>query len=258
MAWQQQKDKPLFPDLLWSKPENKRSAGKLLIIGGQSGQFNYVAKAYESALKAGAGYIRVLLPDSLQKITEHLPDIEYAPSNDSGSFSKKSLGMFYEASEWADHIMLAGDFGENSQTVTILDGYLLRCAQPATISNAALPGITLPIVQLAKRPITLLLDEPLLLKLPLQFNISKAITSSMNIMEFADILQQLSRQSKAKYVVLRQNKIWVAAGGEVTSTDMKGPADLQELSAFCATWLMQQPAKPLPALTAACYEALNT
>lgn len=258
MAWQQQKDKPLFPDLLWSKPENKRSAGKLLLIGGQSGQFNYVAKAYESALKAGAGHIRVLMPDSLQKVTEHLPDIEYAPSNSSGSFSKKSLGMFYEVSEWADHVMLVGDFGENSQTVTILDGYLLRCPQLTTISNAALASIALPISQLAKRPITLALDEPLLAKLPLQFEISKAITSSMNIMEFADILQQMSQKSKANYIVLRQGKIWVATGGGVTSTDIRGAADLQELSAFCATWIMQQPAKPLQALTTACYEALNT
>jgi hypothetical protein len=256
-SWKQQKEKPLFPDLLWSRPENKRTAGKLLIIGGQSGQFKNTAEAYEASLKAGAGYIKVLLPDSLQKLTQHLPDIEYAPSNPSGSFAKQSLGIFNEMSEWADHVLLAGDFGTNNETVTILDGYLLRCPQAATINNEALSSITLPMGQLKKRPITLILDESHLPKLPLKFDIPKAITSSTNVMEFSDILAQISKDSKANYVVSRQNKVWVSTSGEVTSTDYKNSAG-SKLSAYCATWLMQQPAKPLEALTTACYEAAKT
>lgn len=257
MSWQQQKEEPLYPDLLWSRPENKRTAGKLLIIGGQSGQFTAAADAYEAATKAGTGYIKVLLPDSLQKLTEHLPDIEYGPSNESGSFSKQSLGLFNEMSEWADHVLLAGDFGTNSQTVTILDGYLLRCPASVTISSHALSSIGLPISQLSKRPITLVLEEGDLPKLPLEFDIPKAITSSMNVMEFADILAQISKDSRANYVAARQGKIWVSVAGDVTSTDYKNP-EVSKLSAFCAVWLMQQPAKPLQALTTACYEALKT
>lgn len=256
-AWQQQKEEPLFPDLLWSRPENKRTAGKLLIIGGQSGQFAAAADAYEAATKASAGYVKVVLPDSLQKLTEHLPDIEYGPSNESGSFSKQSLGLFNEMSEWADHVLLAGDFGTNSQTVTILDGYLLRCPQNATLSSKALPSITLPMDQLKKRPLTLLIEESQLPKFPLGFDIPKAITSSMNVMEFADILGQISKDSRANYVVIRQDKVWISASGSVTSTDYKNP-EASKLSAFCAVWLMQQPSKPLEALTTACYEAAKT
>lgn len=255
MNWMRQKEEPLFPDLLWSKPENKRTAGKLLIIGGQSGQFTLVAEAYEAAQKAGAGYIKVLLPDSLQKLTENLSDIEYAPSNSSGSFSKTSLGMFNELSDWADHVLLAGDLGTNSQTVTILDGYLLRCAKTATINNATLASTTLPSVQLGKRPLTIILSDEMLPKLPLEFGITKAITSTMNVMEFAEIFAKISSRSKANYIVIRQNKVWVSAKGKVISTDCAHPPSPTTLSAFCAVWLMQQPTKPLEALATACYEA---
>lgn len=60
-------DKPLFPDLLWSRPENASFAGKLLIVGGNLYGFNNPAKAYEESKKAGIGVARVLLPDALQK-----------------------------------------------------------------------------------------------------------------------------------------------------------------------------------------------
>lgn len=53
--WQVQSDKLLFPEIEWSKPEQKAFAGKLLIIGGGAGQFRSLALAYENALRAGAG-----------------------------------------------------------------------------------------------------------------------------------------------------------------------------------------------------------
>jgi len=46
-------EKPLFPDMLWSKPENKSHAGKLLIIGGNLHGFAAAAEAYNQATKAG-------------------------------------------------------------------------------------------------------------------------------------------------------------------------------------------------------------
>jgi len=60
-------DKAAFADLLWSQPQNKRSAGKLLIVGGNLHSFTAVSQSYASATKAGAGSVRVLLPDALQK-----------------------------------------------------------------------------------------------------------------------------------------------------------------------------------------------
>src|ERR1700749_1211633 len=109
-------DKPLYPELLWSRPENKRFAGKLLIIGGSLHGFTAPAQAYAEALKAGIGSARVLLPDALQKtIGTVLEAGEFAPSTPSGSFSKQALAEALELSQWADGVLLAGDFDRNSE-----------------------------------------------------------------------------------------------------------------------------------------------
>lgn len=66
--WQQQtKDTPLFPDIEWSKPEQKSLAGKLLIIGGNKLGFAAVAAAYATAQTTGIGECKVALPDVLKK-----------------------------------------------------------------------------------------------------------------------------------------------------------------------------------------------
>jgi NAD(P)H-hydrate repair Nnr-like enzyme with NAD(P)H-hydrate dehydratase domain len=59
--------KPLFPDLMWSKPETKSQAGKLLILGGNVHGFSAAAESFNEATKAGIGTARVLMPDILQK-----------------------------------------------------------------------------------------------------------------------------------------------------------------------------------------------
>lgn len=84
--WQiQTREKPLFPDVLWSKPEARNSAGKLTIIGGNSRGFSSVAASFETARKVGAGEIKIVLPDVLKKkISEN-----FAKKND--EFSRNSL-----------------------------------------------------------------------------------------------------------------------------------------------------------------------
>ena len=65
--WKKQTpDKPLFPDLLWSRPRNRAHAGKLLIVGGNAHGFAAAAEAYAEASKAGVGAAGVIIPDSLQ------------------------------------------------------------------------------------------------------------------------------------------------------------------------------------------------
>lgn len=57
---------PLFPDLIWSRPESKQAAGKLLIIGGNAHGFSAPAEAYVIAGKSGIGSTRVVMPNALK------------------------------------------------------------------------------------------------------------------------------------------------------------------------------------------------
>src|SRR3990167_5419572 len=128
----QAKDKPLFEDLLWSRPENKRLAGKLLIVGGNLHGFAAPGTAYGASLKAGIGTCRIIMPDSLKKIViphfSHFHgstlQMEFAPSTISGSFSKEALAQILDSAQWADGVLLAGDFGRNSETAILLEKLL--------------------------------------------------------------------------------------------------------------------------------------
>ncbi len=91
--WHTQSSKLLFPEIEWSKPEQRAHAGKLLIIGGGAGSFHGLVNAHKTALQTGVGEVRVLLPDSLKKdikIDSH--ELIFAKSNQSGGFFESSMG----------------------------------------------------------------------------------------------------------------------------------------------------------------------
>src|SRR5580704_1951753 len=131
-------DKPLFPELLWSRPEHKAQAGKLLIIGGNLHGFAAPAEAFAIAEKTGIGTTRVLLPDALHKtIGKVFMAGEFAPSTPSGSFAKKSLAEFLEMANWADAVLIAGELGRNSETAIVLEQFVEKYSGQLTIAKDA-------------------------------------------------------------------------------------------------------------------------
>lgn len=254
-AWRKQdSDKPLFPDLIWSRPENKKYAGKLLIIGGQAGEFSDVAKAFESANKAGAGSTRIILPESLRKIAQTIPEVEFVPANKSGSFARTALAQWFDVSDWADHVLLAGDFGKNSETTTIIDGYLLRGSRPVTLNLSSLASTGINLDQLINLSVTLVIDRTVLQKLGMALGLSVPVKSTTPNERLAEIIHHISQGKRANLVIEDNGLVWTASGGEVVATQAKH-ADNTNLSATCSVWLMQNPSKPLEALATACWEA---
>ncbi len=77
--WQKQsEDTPLFPHILWSRPESKAGAGRLAIIGGNSFAIGAPGLAYNQADQSGAGVIHVVMPQSVKKnVSVLLPDAEF-------------------------------------------------------------------------------------------------------------------------------------------------------------------------------------
>lgn len=251
----QSKDEPLFPALLWSRPENKRYAGKLLIIGGQAADFINVSSAYRFAIEAGAGSVKVLMPDSLTKIAGHIEGAEFAPSNKSGGFAKTALAQFFDLSEWADHVLLAGDFGKNSETTVILDGFLLKGPKPVTISQNALDSIGISLAQLVRMPLSLVTDRSVLQKIGKAIGTHVPITSLTTYESMGEIIQNISSNSKASFSIIDEEHIWTAVNGEIVSTRTK-PVDMNALAAYCAVWQMQNPSKPLEALATAVQQSI--
>lgn len=249
--WRQQQDKPLYPDLLWSKPVAKRGAGKLLIIGGNSYGFSLVAQAYSGSERAGAGHIRALVPDSLTKITRGLPFIEYAPSNHSGGFAKSALRTLLELAEWSDGVLIAGDLGKNSETSLLLESFLNKCQAVSIISTEALGSLNMPAGDLlgsSKRVVIWTRSD--LQKAVTSLKLPKSVTSETGKAQIADILYDISTNHPANLVINDNNIVWVAHNAKVVSTD-----STQSFAASrFAVWAIQNPEKKEEALTCAAWE----
>src|SRR5579885_1467937 len=165
--WQRQTTKPLFEDLLWSRPENRLHAGKLLIVGGHVHSFSAVAEAYQAAEQAGAGTIHVILPDALQKIVGPLlENVTYAASTPSGSLAQAALNELLHESDWADGVLIAGDLGRNSETAILLERYIIKSRALLVLTKDAIDYFTASPASLTERGnVTLVLSIAQLQKL---------------------------------------------------------------------------------------------
>lgn len=255
MNLKKQGKEPLFPDLLWSRPENKRQAGKLLIIGGHANEFQNISACYSFAREAGAGHIRFLMPESLSKLAGHIEGAEFAPTNRSGGFAKNALAQFFDLSEWADHVLLAGDLGKNSETTVILDGFLLKGPKPVTLAQDSLQSIGIDFSRLINMSPTLIIDRGIFQKIGSAAGTHVPITTLTTYENMGNIIQDISKGAKAKLVIMDETNIWSAVNGNVVATKSK-PVDMNALAAYCAVWQMQNPGRILEALATACHEVL--
>ncbi|MEO8105119.1 MAG: hypothetical protein ABI602_02170 [Candidatus Saccharibacteria bacterium] len=246
---------PLFPNLQWSRPENRQFAGKLLIVGGNVHGFAAAAEAYGLAEKAGIGTARVLLPDALQKTVGRIFSAgEYAPSTPSGSFGQSSIGELLSMCLWADGVLLAGDLGRNSETAILLESFVAKYSGQVTITRDAADYFTSTPSHILERPNTLLvISFAQLQKLAVQAKYPAAFTFDMDLLRLIDQLHEFSLLYQLAIIVRHLNTVVVAMQGEVSTTKL--PTD--ELAWRLATaarasvWWLQQPSKGFEALSTA-------
>ena len=254
--WQKQtKDKPLSPDLLWSRPEQRSAAGKLLVIGGNLHAFAAPAEAFGEAEKAGAGTVRVILPDAAKKIVGRIMEhVEYAPSTPSGSFSQKALAELLDLSMWADGVLIAGDLGRNSETAILLQNFASKYTGQLTLTkDAADYVISSPEIVKSRADTLLVLSFAQLQKLAGQLGFDRAFTFDMDVLRFVDTLHEFTEKFPLHIVVKHLDQIHTAVSGRIVSTKLTEDVEIWRVKAAAHTsvWWMQNPSKPLEALATA-------
>jgi hypothetical protein len=257
--WHKQtKDQPLFPDLLWSRPENKQQAGKLLIIGGNLQGFAAPAEAYSESIKAGIGTARVLLPQALHKtIGGGFEAGEFAPSTPSGSFSRQSLSEWLAMAEWADAVLIAGDLGRNSETAIVLEQFVQKYAGQLTITKDAVGYFTKTPTNIVNRPeTTLVLSLAQLQQIAQTAHFAKPITFGMDLLHLVDALHEFTEQFPLNVVVKHLENIFVAASGQVSSTKLAADVEIWRVATATHTsvWWLQNPDRNFEALSTAITE----
>lgn len=253
--WQKQtKETPLFPDLLWSRPESRQARGKLAIIGGNSFGFAAVAEAYQAATQAGIGTARVLLPEAVRKVVGTMLEADFAPSTPSGSFSQRALVELLEVVEWADAVLIAGDLGRNSETAVLLEKFVVKYRGPLIITKDGVDYFTNNPKLITDRPdTTIVLSLAQMQKLATHAKFSIPITFSMDLLRLVEALHNFTAAHKLEIVVKHLDNIIVAAGGQISTTHLEVEEDIWRVktAAKAAVWRIQNPSKPFNALTTA-------
>jgi ADP-dependent NAD(P)H-hydrate dehydratase / NAD(P)H-hydrate epimerase len=246
---------PLFPELEWSRPENRQTAGKLLIVGGNLHGFVAPAEAYAAAVKAGIGTGRVLLPNAVQKIVGPiLENGEFAPSTPSGSFSQKALNDLLMHANWADGVLFAGDLGRNSETAILLEKFLSKHAGAVTLTKDAVDYVvSAPHIALNRPETLLVLSLSQLQRLAIAAKFDQPIKFSMDLLHLVEWLHDFTSRYAPYIVVKHLDNLFVATQGRVSSTKLAQDLPIWRVSmaAPASVWWLQNPSKPFEALTAA-------
>jgi len=250
--WRKQKQHPLFPEVDTWQPEQRRFAGKLLIIGGNKGAFFSVAKAMESAMKMGVGEVRVLMPDSLRGQLPKVPEIYFAKSEQSGAFGKSAMVDLVAQLEWAESVLIVGDLGRNAETSVTMANFMKLCDKPVTISRDAVDVLCPDVMNWGMRDAatTVYATMSQLQKMLRTLYYPKVITLSMPMNQLVETLHKFTMSYPITLVSYHEGQILVARDGQVITEDI-GETDysqitiwdgrLQARAAVLSLWNREQP-----------------
>ena len=253
--WHKQtSDKPLYPDIEWSKPEQRSQRGRLGIIGGNKLGFAGVAESYGVALQTDAGEVRVLLPDVLKKsIPASMTDVVYGATNPSGSLARDAITEMKTIGDWSTGVLLIGDAGHNSETAILYEDFIREYIGPLVITRDAIDLVKNSSNTLVERPNTLLVASfAQLQKLFQAVYYPKVLTFSMQLTNLVEALHKFTISYPINITVLHKDVLLVASGGEVTSTPWTEPMRIWRgnTATNAAVYWLWNPNKPLESITA--------
>lgn len=221
--WRKQGAKGLFQEIDTFPPEQRRFAGKLLIVGGNKGAFFAVANAMNEAGRIGVGEVRALLPDSLRGKVPSTPEVYFAEAEASGAFGRASLAELMNQADWADAVVLIGDLGKNAETSVVLSEFLERCEKPVYITRDAVDVVTADAGSWAMREgeTTVFATMPQLQKVLRSMYYPKVITLSMPTNQLIETLHKFTLSYEMTVVTFHNEQLVLARNGEVITEELK-------------------------------------
>ena len=251
--WKKQTaDQPLFPDIEWSKPEQRTQAGKLGIIGGNRLGFAGVAEAYGIAKETGVGEAKVLLPDALRKtIPKVITDTLFAATNPSGSLSKDALPDMKTVGGWAQSILLVGDAGRSSETAIAYEQFIADYHGQLVVTRDAIDLVKNSAQLLVERPDTVLVASfAQLQKLFQSVYYPKVLMFSMQLTNLVEALHKFTITYPVTLVTLHKDTLLISNGGEVITMPWANPMAIWRgsVAARAACYWLWNPTKPAAAI----------
>lgn len=246
----QTKDKPLFPDLLWARPERKEQAGKLLILGGSTHGFADIVKSYEYALQAGIGEVKVVLPEGVKKFVGPVLDALYAPQLGNGSFAHNALTEIRPYLRWASSILLPGELTNNAETTLLIEDVLRVAQTPIVIAGDAIEAVTKTLGETPPTKPIVVADFRQLQRLAYTHSGKQPLLSTSSLDQQVAIMQALvDKLDLGALVRCDERQVLVASTHQASITPVD--KNLLEFAAHCSVLAAQLPAKLYEAVATA-------
>ena len=121
----------------------KFSSGSVLVVGASTGLTGAVCLACEGAMRAGAGWIRAAVPESLNQIFEvKLTEVMSLPMPDSGgALVRAAADSVLEATERADAVVLGPGMGRAPESFALAVDLIERIERPLLIDADGLNAL---------------------------------------------------------------------------------------------------------------------
>lgn len=238
----QQPGSSLFPEIEWSRPENKALAGNLLIIGGNLHAISAPVEAFKYTQQEGAGSIRVFLPEATKKILPvSLPNIEFASSNPSGSFSKKATNILAGFVAASDAVLFCGDLGKNSETAIVLEELAKQPKLMVFTKDSLGYFLHSPSVLLSRSSTIIVASLAELQKIAKNSHFDQPFLFEDGQVQLTNKLASFSSKHEVILITERNGVIFLTYKGRVLETNFKKSFTKWrlELASKVAVWAMQ-------------------
>jgi NAD(P)H-hydrate repair Nnr-like enzyme with NAD(P)H-hydrate dehydratase domain len=213
-----QDDQPLYPKILYNRPVTRAGAGRLLVVGGHSGEFSLPTAIHQLSLAAGVGECRVILPDTLAKLLGGAPGTVFGPSNPSGSLGTEALGRILGLSEEADAVLVGASLSNNSSTAILVEHLIAKLERPFVVVDDGLTAMHHNLAAVTGNPeVLVVLTMAEVFKLCGSLHIPIHIRDGAGLINKLEIIQNLAAASRCSYAVYG-SEIVIAAGGELIVT----------------------------------------
>ncbi len=213
-----QTDEPLFPKVLYNRPITRSGGGRLLIVGGHSGEFSLPTAIHQFAVAAGVGEAVAVLPDNLAKFLGGSSGTAFAASSTSGSLGREALGRILELSEEADAVAIGASISNNSNTAMLTERIISEIDRPIIVIDEGLTAMRQNITAVTDNPRALIiLTMAEVFKLCGVLDIAISIRQGAGLINKLEIVQNLAAASACAYAVYG-SEIIVAAGADLIVT----------------------------------------
>ena len=210
-------------DLAWNIPEQKQ--GSINIIGGNSQSFRTEIKIAEFlSEKYPLRDVNLILPDSLKNQLPPLPNFQFLPSTDSGSFDESQ--ELIDAFNTANFNLVLGDFSKNAITSkAVASAYQSSDAKGSKMSLITRDAVDIISDNKAER---ILMNENFILltsmlqlqKLLKSIYYPKMLLLSQSLIQVAEVLHKFTLSYPVRIITLHNEQILIAENGLVKAISL--------------------------------------